>query len=662
MYIGVCSSNLFSALFKAVAAGIATINIRSARIKNRYKLETEHVTAKVIQMSFKRIVLVKPNGRKGLGFSVDVIPIGLEYIASSIEKEVDDVHIVDMELEEQPFQCFLDIFSPDLVGISMSATDHDEGLRLAEITKKSGVTTVLGGYHPTAIPDELLARPQIDIIVRGEGELTMKELVQKGSPEGVLGISYKKGKRIIHNPDRPPIGDLDSLPFPARHLRTHRYKDRMNRNSRKIDVIAMSRGCWGKCSFCCEPYMSKSSMRFRSPENIMKELFEIIVFHNEKPLQIFVTDPHFMGDPKRIDHLCDLLQKHGLDIVFSVMTRVDSISRRPELVKKMCSSGILSYELGFESPNQKDLNDVKKGITLDMQRKAVKILRDNGANASGTFVIGLLGQSEEEIKRFPAYAKRIGLMSCAFGIVTPFPRTEFFDSLEKDGLIIERDWTKYDEMHAVFKLNLLSAKKLEELESYCMARFWTLNTFLDRARVLQKSSDKIALKEFTDEIIAKVEFARNAGYDLREGELEDHIKAVLGAIVDAETEEKERKICMHDVIEMSRFLKILGPQTIQITLRYDNQAVSYVMKTTSRSVEYIKTISGKQEDATIDIDIDLDEVVNSFSGYSTFELMSYIHLSKQALNINSILNVFRLCAALPIGLGCSYLKDKLMGD
>jgi len=612
-------------------------------------------------MAFKRVLLLKPDGKKGLGFASDVIPIGLEYIAAVIEDSVDDIHIIDMELEQRSLQHFIDLFHPDLVGIAMSATDHNEGLRLAKIAKKNSVTTVLGGYHPTAIPDELLSHPQVDIVVRGEGELTMKELVQKSSPEGVLGISYKKGKQIIHNPDRPIIADLDSLPFPARHLRRHKYKDHMNNNNREYDVITMSRGCLGRCSFCCEPYMSKGRMRFRSPENIIKELFEITAFHDGKPLQILVTDPHFMGDPKRIDRLCDLLQKHRLDIVFSVMTRVDSIARYPELVKKMCNSGILSYEMGFESSNQEDLNNVRKGITLEMQRKAVKILRNNGANISGTFVIGLPSQSEEEIKEFPVYAKKIGLINCAFGVVTPFPGTEFYDSLEKNGLIIERDWTRYDEMHSVFKLNSLSAKRLEELESYCMARFWTLNTFLDSASVLQmRSGGKISLKDFMYEIIGKVKFVRNVGYDLREGEIEDHIKAVLDAILDAETEEKERRICMHDVLEMSRFLKILGSQTIQITLWYDSQAVSYVIKTTSKSVDYIKTISGKQDNVTIDINIDLDQAVVSFNSYSPFNLMNHIYLLKQARNISGILNALRLSAALIIDLGCSYLKDKFM--
>lgn len=612
-------------------------------------------------MSFKRILLVKPKGRKGLGFSVDVIPIGLEYIAASIEEVVDKVWIIDMEFERHTLQHFLDVLHPNLIGITMSATDHNEGLRLAKIAKDNGITTVLGGYHPTAIPDELLSHPQIDMIVRGEGELTMKELVQKGSPERVLGISYKKSGNAIHNPDRPLIENLDSLPFSARHLRKHKYKDHMNNNSKELDVITMSRGCWGRCSFCCEPYMSKGRMRFRSPENVMKELFEIVSFHKVNSLQISVTDPDFMGDPKRIDRLCDFLQEHKLDMTFSVMTRVDSIVRYPKLLKKMCDSGILSYEMGFESSSQKDLNNVKKGITFDMQRKAVRMLRDNGANVSGTFVIGLPSQSQEEIRQFPAYAKEIGLMNCAFGIATPFPRTEFYEKLEKDGLIFERDWTKFDEMHSVFKLNPLTAKRLEEMETYCMARFWTLNTLLDKAKVLQKrTGEKISLKDFTYEMIAKAKFGINTGYDLRNEEIEGHVKVALDAIIESEVEENGRKISMHDVIKMSRFLKVLGPQVIQISLKCDNRIVSYIIKTTSKKVEDIKTVSGRQNTATIDINIDLGELINSFNSYSPLDPLNYIPLLKQARNVKGILNMLRLSFALTTDLGCSYLKDKFM--
>ncbi|MFC1905173.1 hypothetical protein ACFLXT_05405, partial [Chloroflexota bacterium] len=154
---------------------------------------------------------------------------------------------------------------------------------------------------------------------------------------------------------------------------------------------------------------------------------------------------------------------------------------------------------------------------------------------------------------------------------------------------------------------------------------------------------------------------RNAGYNLRGEEIENHIRTILDAIADAEMEEGERKVCMHKIIEMSRFLKILGPQVIQITLSCDSrpQPVSYVIKTTSSSVDYITVISGKQNNATIDINIDLDEAINSLNGCSSFNLVNCLPtLMKWVQSIKGALNVLKLCVALTTDWGCSYLKDK----
>ena len=619
-------------------------------------------------MSYKRVLLVKPKGRTGLGFASDLIPIGLEYLAASIENVVEEVHIVDMEPERHSFKYFLDLFCPDLVGITMSATDHKKGLRLAKIAKKQGIVTILGGYHPTLVPDELLSHPQVDMILRREGESTMKELVQKGCPEGVLGISYKKNGKVVHNEDRPMVENLDSLPYPARHLRRHKY-NHITDKDREIDVICTSRGCWGHCSFCCEPIMNKSHQRFRSPENVIEELLEIVAFHDGKPLRIFVVDPNFIGDSGRIDRLCSMLYKHKLDITFSVLTRADSVAKNPELIKKMCAVGFLDYEMGIESPNLKDLTDIRKGITLGMQRKAAKIIRDNGANLSATFVIGLPSQTEEEIKQFPVYAKELGLMNAAFGIATPFPGTEFYDNMDKRGLIIERDWTKYDEMHSCVQIEGISRKRLEELETYCMLRYWTLNTLLDRAKVLKKrSGKKISLLGFVDDSVGKITFGKNAGYDLRKGSFETHIKAIFEAIVDAESEEKDRKIDMHEVVEMSKFLAVLGSQKIQCTLRCKEQPpVSYIIKTRRHSagaVEYIKTISGKQDDATIDFTIELDEAIESINNGSN-QLFSgmglLIFFVKTIRNPKGAWNLFKLCAATSVEFASTFLDEKLNG-
>ncbi|MCJ2670684.1 MAG: cobalamin-dependent protein, partial [Candidatus Thermoplasmatota archaeon] len=203
-------------------------------------------------MSFKRVLLVKPSGRHGLSFAFDIIPTGLEYIAPYLEDVVDEVNIIDLEMEPKPIQPtiirYLDLLEPDLVGISMSATEHSEGLEIAEMSHKRGISTVLGGYHPTAIPDELLSHPQVDFVVRGEGELAMHDLVARGDARGVKGISYKDGDEITHNLDRELIEDLDTIPFPARHLRRYKYYVTLKRD-REYDVLTTSRGCWGRCSF-----------------------------------------------------------------------------------------------------------------------------------------------------------------------------------------------------------------------------------------------------------------------------------------------------------------------------------------------------------------------------------------------------------------------------
>jgi magnesium-protoporphyrin IX monomethyl ester (oxidative) cyclase len=568
-------------------------------------------------MTFKKILLVKPVGKTGLGFALALIPIGLEYIAASIEDVVEEVNILDMMQEKHhSFSYLLKLFSPDLVGISMSATEHQSGLSTALMAKQMGIVTVLGGYHPTAIPDELLSHEQVDIVVRGEGELTMRELVQTGSPEGILGVSYKQKNEVIHNPDRPLINDLDSLPFPARHLRRNVYTSPVIRDG-AIDEIHMSRGCWGCCTFCCEPCMSRSRQRFRSPENIIEEIKQIYnVIHQKKRMRILIGDPNFLGNPKIVSRLCDLLNELQYDIVFNTMVRADSMARHPEIVKKMCENNISHFCMGIESPNLKDLNSTKKGINLQIQKKAVQLIRDNGGVAAGTFVIGLPEQTEEEIKYFPTFAKELGLMSATFGIATPFPGTEFYDSLEKQGLIFEHDWTKYDENNSVFRLQHMSKKRIEELRTYCLGKFWTPETFFDWLAVEQKKNPgKSALSTFIMDRIAQILFLTNAGFTQQTSSenMVNQFKVFIKAMADPRVEARTRTLRMHDVIDVSRFLNILGPQTIQLTIRYQNLPLtSYIMKTTKNTVEYIRIIHGKQDKATINFDINL--TINNFNG------------------------------------------------
>jgi len=563
-----------------------------------------------IKMSFKRILFIKPSGRHGLSFAFDIIPTGLEYIAAYIEDVVDEVNIIDLEMEPKPIQKtvekYLDELKPDLVGISMSATEHSEGLEIAKLAKKRGIVTVLGGYHPTAIPDELLSHSQVDIVVRGEGEQTMHELVTIGDAKGIDGISYKEGDKIIHNPNRGFIEDLDTLPFPARHLRRYVYHTMLMQDW-EHDVLTTSRGCWGRCSFCCEPTMSDNHQRYRSPENVMDEILEIVKFHNGKPMSIEVTDPHFMGKPKLVGQLCDLLSQHKLDIRFGVKVRPDSVAKHPDIVQKMIAIGVEGFEMGIESPNMKDIKSTSKGLQTDVHVKAVKNIKKWGGCAGGTFVIGLPDQTEDEILQFPKYAKKIGLTSSAFGIATPYPGTKFYEELDTQRLIFETDWNRFDEMHSVFKTKHLSSERTEELASICMAKFWTLDTFIEKDRVrMIKYGTKQPLMKFIANRIHDLEFSVNAGLQLQEGNFSQHVKEFIDASPDPAIKEYTENVGMHNVIEMSRFLKLLGSQTIQLSMKNDGTApTSWIFKTTKDTVEYIQVIRGKLDESTINFDIDL---------------------------------------------------------
>jgi len=607
-------------------------------------------------MPFRRILLVKPSGRRGLSFAFELIPIGLEYIAAYIEDGVEEIHIVDMELEQRSLHHLIELYRPDLVGITMSATEHNEGLRLAKIAKKNGATTVVGGYHPTGVPDLMLSYPQLDMVVRGEGELTMRELVEKGCPEGVLGVSYKRDGKIIHNEDRPKIEDLDSIPFPARHLRQYPYK--AEDRTTDCDVLATSRGCRGQCTFCCEPSMNQGRLRCRSPENVMEEIQEMVRYHEGNPLNVIFADPNFIGNPERVSHLCDLLQKHDLDITFSAMVRADHMARNPEIVKKMCEAGIISFEMGIESPNPEDLKSTKKGLTTRGQREAVRNVRENGGSAGGTFVIGLPDQTEEDIRRFPVYAKEIGLTAAAFGIATPFPGTEFYEELDRQGLIFETDWDNFDEMHSVYRTEHLSKEKIEELATYCMAKFWNIDTFIDRARVFQRrTKKKMSLMDFVRERALNVLFMSNNGIELQKDNFGHHIETFLEAYPDPRVETYTREVGVHNVLEMSRFLRILGPQTIQCTLSLDDTNISFVLETTERTVEYIRVIPDRQH-STINFDVDLKGMSEPVQESKVKMMKRGISMISHDGSIRRLWNTFRLF----IAVGSEVLMWKLTSN
>ena len=315
-----------------------------------------------------------------------------------------------------------------------------------------------------------------------------------------------------------------------------------------------------------------------------------------------------MSDAGKVGQLCDLMKGHNLNINFCAMVRADAMARYPDVVKKMCDVGIMRFEMGIESPNLSDLRSTKKGITTRVHRQAVKNIRESGGIPGGTFVIGLPDQTAEEIKSFPAYAKDIGLMASAFGIATPFPGTEFYKEVDEKGLIFETDWEKFDEMHSVYRTKYLSKDEVEELATYCMSRFWNLDTLIEQANVyrIRNGNGRIPLITFALNMMRDINFITSAGVELQGGNIKNHARTFLEALPNPCVESYTRSIGLHNVLSLSRFLHILGPQKMQITLSLDGMIrTSFIFKTTDDAVEYVRVIRGKDVDSTIELELHL---------------------------------------------------------
>ncbi len=438
-----------------------------------------------------RVLLIKPKFHSALGLLVDEIPIGLEFIAAAIESKVDRVIIADLGHDNIDLRNEIIQFKPDLIGITGQMAWHNEIVHIARLARKiqPESTIIAGGYYSSLFPQLLKIIPELDFIVKGEGEITLSEVCEQGlnDPYGIKGLIFREGKKIVTSGSRQLIQNLDSLKFPARKLRRSFY-NHLQFPGRYYDVITTTRGCVGLCSFCCEPKIYGKPRR-RSPENVVAEIDEIVKFHQNHPMQITVTDPNFMGrtrnDAERIHHICDLLEERGYDISFSILGRADMVSRYPNLVKRMVKNGFNFYELGIEAPNREILRNTKKGESLSTIIKAVKTVNSAGGFPLGTLMFGFDGQTEEEIKRYPSYARRLGLREAAFALATPLVGSDFFREVQNE--IFEGNFARYTYLHPTFRFNPhISNNRVYFLMGYCYGGYYSPSYMRENDRFYNK--------------------------------------------------------------------------------------------------------------------------------------------------------------------------------
>ena len=393
-----------------------------------------------------KITLINPRLR---AWSPNIwVSLGLTYIAAVLEEEGHTIKIIDLNekrLNDGDLKAELEK-DVDVVGITGMITEYQKILTIADIAKDgfSDRSVIIGGPIATTIPQELLKQSQADFIVMGEGEKTTPALVhaiEYGSDIAeIRGIAYKKGEQVIINEHAIPISNIDTIPFPARHLldmgkylknhfEIYGFDIEGYGKIRSTNLIS-SRGCPYDCTFCFKD-MWGYKWRGRSAENIIAEMELLNEKYNVNGF--FFNDDTFVLDKKRVFEFTSLLKKSGLDVVWSCNGRVNLMQM--DMLKAMRGAGCVSIAYGIESGNQSILDSMKKNITLNQTKNAVKWTKESGIKAAGCFMIGMLGEAKETIIDTINFAKELDLDFYGFSITTPLPGTELYRKAMISGLI-----------------------------------------------------------------------------------------------------------------------------------------------------------------------------------------------------------------------------------
>lgn len=354
-------------------------------------------------------------------------PLGVAYVASSLEAAGHKVRIVDEAIEELDHDSSRDI---DVIGISSNTVEFPTSVTMSRVFKyRRDIPIILGGPHISAIPEYFLHKDYdcFDVGVVGEGELTMPTLLEnlhdKDMWRNIPGLVYRDNGEVRVNPPHP-IGDLDALPFPARHLLPDISKYKPTAASARrlpLGSIITSRGCPFQCTFCDRSVFG-NSVRARSPWNILDELTEMKEVLGIKEFRVF--DDVFNFDQGRVRSFCEGLIERKLDMSWTCVGRLNYIT--PEQVKLLVESGCWQIAVGIESGNNGILRLAKKALTVDMVRETVEIAHKGGLNVRGFFMLGLPGDTKGTIMDTINLAKELPLDVASFTILTPYPNTEIF--------------------------------------------------------------------------------------------------------------------------------------------------------------------------------------------------------------------------------------------
>jgi anaerobic magnesium-protoporphyrin IX monomethyl ester cyclase len=422
-------------------------------------------------MKYKHVLAINPYFGDSTGAMGIFPPTGLEYIAASIKNLVGKVTLLDLRYEKTYHK--LEVLSEfirnriDLLCISIRWESQFKKVCDFVSQLPAEVCTVVGGYKATLEVDYLFERcPNIDMIVRGEGEDVIRQIVSGTPYKDIKGLSYRQNDQIIHN-EIHDLPDIAHILFPDRSLRRHDYyfiQHGVRLSSRTFDTILTTRGCPFKCKFCTfslNPLGQKRSYTERPLESVIEELKTI------KADFVLFSDDNFFTNPGRSEKLCDMIIENDIKKIFAVQARID-MAKYPGILAKAEKAGFRLFLIGIESPHDWILEQLQKGITQQQIRDAFAVLTQYNFFLHGYFIYGNLGETEEEMLYIPKFAKEIKVDSISFQKL----RIEKFSPLKE--IVENTPGYHYDRFGGSVYSERYGHKELKQIRNKIRSEFYDL--------------------------------------------------------------------------------------------------------------------------------------------------------------------------------------------
>jgi radical SAM superfamily enzyme YgiQ (UPF0313 family) len=391
-----------------------------------------------------KILLINPSKLSNVGFdAIPSYPLGLLYLAAVLRRAGHKVKIIDFyiyDIQYSDLNIIISKYKPDLIGLTAVSRFYNEMRRICRAIT-SDIPIVLGGVHPSSLPELTLRENKAKFIIIGEGEMTILELaehIEKGGDlSKIKGLAYKNNGKIIINDPREPIENLNGLPFPAWDLlRLKSYNTALKSGYKgffdytEFMPIITTRGCPYKCTFCASTFFWGSSVRFRSIENIIEEIEYDIAHYNAKIFEIW--DDNFTINRKRVIEFCKEIIKRKISVSFYLVNsiRLDTLTR--PLIKLLKLAGFKGVAISPESGSQKIINNVNKHLDLSIVKNVATMLHQEGMNTIAFFMLGLPGETVNTAHQTVRFAASLPVNGISFFIFTPLPGSILFNKWLKE--------------------------------------------------------------------------------------------------------------------------------------------------------------------------------------------------------------------------------------